>query len=141
MGDNDSSILKFKKSGNLVVGTVHATNMLDSITVSDFGDEVIKVVQRFPGIHLMLNFENVDFLSSAALTELIRIHEAVQQAHGFVRLCGVSKDIQKVLRITKLDELFNLNPKDDVDTAVQKFKKSAERAEEEKQWANRGQKR
>ena len=98
--------MKFKSSGKLVVGTVFATNMLDAITVSDFGDEVIGVIERIRGIHLMLNFENVDFLSSAALSELIRIHDAAAKAMGHVRMCGVSKDIQKVFKITKLDEML-----------------------------------
>ena len=134
MSESKSSIMKFKKAGNMVVGTVHTTNMLDSITVEDFGAEVVKVVDRFPGIHLLLNFEKVDFLSSAALSELIRIHEAADKTLGIVRLCGISKDIHKVLKITKLDTLFNFNPDDDVSTAVEKMRRSAERAGEEKAW-------
>lgn len=141
MGENDTSITKFKKSGNVIVGTVSATNMLDALTVSDFGDEVIKVVRRFPGLYLLLNFEHVDFLSSAALTELIRIHDEVNKVQGFVRLCGISPDIQKVLKITKLDEMFQLNPKDDVETAIQKMRRSAERDAESKAWAEKGTRR
>lgn len=134
MEKDGASLLKFKRSGNLIVGTVCATNMLDALTVSDFGDEVLRVVKKYPKVHLLLNFENVDFLSSAALSELIRIHESAKQEKVVVGLCGVSQDILKVFKITKLDTMLSINETDDVDTAVEKFKRSADRAAEERSW-------
>lgn len=134
MDTGGASILKFKRSGDLIVGTVYATNMLDAMMVNDFGDEVLKVVTKYPRTHLLLNFENVDFLSSAALSELIRINEGAKQTKVVVGLCGVSEDILKVFKITKLDTMLSINEKDDVSTAIEKFKRSAERAAEEHAW-------
>jgi len=130
----DSGLLQFKQDGVITVATVVTTNMLDSLTVSEFGDELVNYVQAHPKVKLLLDFENVDFLTSAALSELIRINEAATRVRGIVRLCGLSKDIQKVFKITKLDEMFALNPDDDVEVSVTKFKRLVERAAEEKAW-------
>ena len=135
-----SGIMKWRKDDLIIVGEVHATNMLDSLSVSDFGSEVVKVIEKYPGCYLLLSFEQVEFLSSAALSELIRIHNTAEKNRGVVRLCGISPDILKVLTITKLDQMFSIHPKDDVATALDKFRRLAQRAKEEREWADRAQK-
>ena len=140
METHNQSVMKWQRGGNAIIGTVFATTMLDSLVVTDFGQEVIKVIGKFPKHHLLLNFENVEFLSSAALTELIRINDAAQKNLCIVKLCGVSKDIQKVFRLTKLDCLLPID-NDDVKTVIAKFRKSAERAIQEAEWQEREQQR
>ena len=139
MEPSKSSIMKFQRAGAVIVGSVYETNMLDALAVSDFGDEVIRVVEKYPKLYLMLNFEKVEFLSSAALSELIRIHEAVMNVRGIMKVCGVTKDILKVFQITKLDEMLGIDADNDVKTAVEMFRRAADRAAEERDWDKRAQ--
>lgn len=138
MDTSPEPLMKFRESDNITVGTVFTTSMLDAMNVTQFGDEVLRYVGEHPNIHLMLSFENVDYLSSAALTELLRINEAVTAEKGSVRLCGLSKDIQKVFEITKLDGLFAIQKEEDVQHALTRFKRSIERAAEEEAWERGG---
>ena len=87
-----------------------------------FGDQVIGIVNKYPGLKLMLTFERVDYLSSAALTELIRINDALSKQKGRLTLGGLSGDMYKVFEVTKLDQLFGLSPGEDVGTSIQRFK-------------------
>lgn len=137
MATGKEALMKFKQEDGITIGTVFATAMLDAMNVTQFGDEVLDYVKEHTQLSLMLNFENVEYLSSAALTELLRINEAVSADQGSIRLCGLSKDIQKVFEITKLDGLFAIHKDDTLDGAIQRFKRAIQTAEEEKAWERR----
>jgi len=90
-------------------------------------------IESSPGVNLLLNFENVDYLSSAVLTELLRINKAIQEVQGQLRLCGVSKVIMEVFQITNLDKMFTIYH-DDVSGGLRRFQRSLEVAAEEAAW-------
>jgi|SRR5690606_1684167 len=100
------ALVAFEERGPITEGTITSSSVLDTLNVSQFGNAVLAHIQGKPRINLLLNFERVDYLSSAVLTELLRINEAVQEARGRLRLCALNKDIRKVFEITNLDKLF-----------------------------------
>ncbi len=104
----DQPLLSFEERKGITVGRVQTASVLDAMNVARFGAEVLACIQRKPGLHLLLDFEKVDYLSSAVLTELLRVNEAVKAAKGTLRLCGLNKDIQKVFEITNLDKMFTI---------------------------------
>lgn len=122
MEASGSSLLTIAERGGVTIATVETTNMLDAITVTDFGEEVVTYVHQHPGLRLLLNFEKVEFLTSAALSELIRIHDTVEKSGGKLRLWGVSPDIQRVFQVTKLDELLSVKTDGSLDEAVADLK-------------------
>ncbi|HNR31878.1 MAG TPA: STAS domain-containing protein, partial [Candidatus Hydrogenedentes bacterium] len=85
------------------------------------------------GIHLLLNFEHVDYLSSAVLTELLRINKIVQEAEGQMRICAVAPNIREIFEITNLDKLFVLS-EDDAQTSVKRFERALAVAAREATW-------
>ena len=97
-------------------------SMQDQDSMKRFGDYVARVVKEHPGLNLMLSFEKVEYLSSAALSELIRLNDLLTEEKGHLSLCGLSPDMYKVFEITKLDKLFGLNRDEDVATSIQRFK-------------------
>ena len=78
MTTKPTSQLNFEVRGNITVGTIQASNMFDAMNVTEFGNEAIEYLKEKPGTKLLLNFESVDYMSSAALTELLRINEEVK---------------------------------------------------------------
>ncbi|MCE9532645.1 MAG: STAS domain-containing protein [Planctomycetes bacterium] len=78
------------------------------LDVEDNGD--IAVVNFIDGRRkIILNFSNVDFLSSAALGKLITFNRKVQNVRGKLILCGISPDIREVFQITGLDKLITIH--------------------------------
>jgi anti-anti-sigma regulatory factor len=77
---SDESLLVFENHGRIVEGRIQAASVLDALNVARFGAEVLGLVKAHPGINLLLDFTHVDYLSSAVLTELLRIHEATKTA-------------------------------------------------------------
>lgn len=126
--------LKFETQGPITVGTVCNSNMLDAMNVTDFGNEVLDHVKGKKDLNLLLDFHTVDYMSSAALTELLRINDEVRRNGGSVRLCGLSKDIRKVFQITNLEKLFVIHDGDSVDQASRRFARSLEVAAKEDSW-------
>lgn len=122
MEASGSSLLTISQRGGVTVATVETTNMLDAITVTDFGEEVVTYALQHPGLRLLLNFEKVEFLTSAALSELIRIHDTIEKSGGKLRLWGVSPDIQRVFQVTKLDELLSVKTDGSLDEAAVELK-------------------
>lgn len=133
MSEAQDRIVRFEQEGTIVVGTIRTTSVLSAINVAEFGNEVVGHIESAPGINLLLNFENVDYLSSAVLTELLRINKAIQEARGQLRLCGVSKVILEIFQITNLDKMFTIYH-DDVTGGVRRFLRSLEVAAEDAAW-------
>lgn len=135
MSDNPP-LVSFEAHGSVTLGTIDNASMLDGMTVTDFGNEVVGHVEKNPGTNLLLNFAHVQYLSSAALTELIRINDACVVGKGSLRVCNVSKDIQKVFKITNFDKLFEIHD-EDMNEALRRYQRAVDLTKQEEEWANR----
>ena len=138
MENNNASLVHFANSGDITVGTIENASMLDGSTVAGFGTQVITYVKRQTEIHLLLNFAHVQYLSSAALTELIKINDAVKATGGTMRICNVSDDIDKVFVITNFDKLFEIH-REDLDHSLTRFQRAITLKREEDEWSKRKQ--
>jgi len=59
---------------------------------------------------ILLNLEGVDFIDSAGLGELVRTHASVRSRGGHLKLVNPSASVHHLLRITKLDRVFDIVP-------------------------------
>jgi len=57
--------------------------------------------------HILLHLGEVDFIDSSGVGLLVRLLTRLQNAHGDLKLCTVSSKIVEVLRITKLNTIFD----------------------------------
>lgn len=130
---NDAPLVSFETVDNITVGRVGAASVLDAVNVTQFGNEVLEFVKKHEGINLMLDFATVDYLSSAVLTELLRINQAVQDMRGNLRLCGLKGEVRKVFEITNLDKVFTIYG--DYQQALKRFERSLDVAEQESAWS------
>ena len=58
--------------------------------------------------HLLLNFDNVQYLSSDALTALVHLRKKVVAASGKIKLYCIGPDLREVFRLTRVDTLFDI---------------------------------
>lgn len=103
----DEPILTFETSGQITIGHIDA-EVLDATNVKDFGQEVQKVMEEQDNVHFLLDFKKVNYLSSAALSELIHLYRISRGNKGDVRLCHVSKQIMTAFEITNLNKMFKI---------------------------------
>lgn len=83
--------------------------ILDELAISETGDQLRSVVQSEPSIRVLLNFEHVEHLSSAALGMLITLDKLVKENGGQMKLSDINSQIYEVFKITRLNKLFDIH--------------------------------
>ncbi len=96
-----------------------SSRILDETNIKEIGDALSALVDSREGPRIVLDFLNVDHLSSAALGMLINVNNRVKQRKGHLRLCKIRPQILEVFAITKLNRLFKILPTRD--EAMQSF--------------------
>lgn len=111
--DEKKSYLRCVVHGDYVVVTFLVERMLDETVIQEIGDELFDLVENKGRKHLILNFTNVKYLSSAALGKLITLNKKIQATGGRLVLCSISPEIYEVFKITQLNKFFEIE-KDDL---------------------------
>jgi anti-sigma B factor antagonist len=112
--DQPSSHLKIKRAGNVSMVEFADRKILEELSIQEIGEELRRLAESEPGARLLLNFENVDHLASAALGMLITLHKKIQEQNGLLKLSNINRQIFQVFRITRLNRVFDIH-----DTAEQ----------------------
>jgi len=84
-------------------------NILDEANIQQIGDEISQIIDELESPRLLISFENVDHLSSAALGTLITINNKIRGKDGQLRLANIDPQIYEVFVITKLNKLFEIH--------------------------------
>jgi anti-sigma B factor antagonist len=94
------------------IRVVEFTNskILDEANIAEIGASLNGLIDENDGPKLLLDFANVDHLSSAALGMLINANNRVKQRNGQLRLTNIKPQIFEVFVITKLNKLFKIHP-------------------------------
>jgi anti-sigma B factor antagonist len=86
------------------------SKILDEANIAEIGQQLTEMVAAKDRPKILLDFKNVDHLSSAALGMLINVNNKVKQQNGQLRLAGIKPQILEVFEITKLNKLFRILP-------------------------------
>jgi len=98
--------IKVNESGKVTVVTFNDSKIIDEAEIQEFGQELYDLVERENRKKIVLNFGNVEFLSSAALGKLIGFDKRVKQHKAELILSNIRPEIYEVFAITKLTKLF-----------------------------------
>ena len=94
--------------GDIAVVQFADKKILDEQNIQMIGDDLFRLVDELGRRKLLLNFSNVEFMSSAALGKLIRLHQRMSQDGGKLVLTNIAKDIMTVFTLTKLDKMLKI---------------------------------
>ena len=82
--------------------------IIDSETIQELGEELFELIDKEQRKKIVLNFSNVEFLSSAALGKLITFEKKAKRSKAELILSNISPEIHQVFAITNLDKLFQI---------------------------------
>ena len=111
--------LEVEPIGDVTVVNFIDRKILDEQNIQIIGEQLFSLVEVERVKKMLLNFRNVEYLSSAALGKLITLNKKMQTAGGKLVLCNIDPQIYEVFEITKLDKLFKI--KKDEQEALQAF--------------------
>jgi len=132
---SDPTLISFSKREPIHIGQLQTASILDAMNVSQFGKELTAFLQQHDKANLLLNFEGVNYLSSAVLSELLNAQEQCDATGGGLRLCSVNPEIKKVFVISNLDQVFIIYDCD-VREAVKRYQKSLDTERDDETWGH-----
>jgi anti-sigma B factor antagonist len=106
--DQPSSHLKMRREGEVAVVEFSDRKILEELSIQEIGDDLQRLAESEPRIKLLLNFDNVEHLSSAALGMLITLNKKVGEQDGELKLSNINRQIFEVFKITRLNRVFDI---------------------------------
>jgi anti-sigma B factor antagonist len=79
------------------------------LEIEQVGQELYRLVDEGKHKRLVLDFSDVDYLSSAMIGKLISLNAKVQARDGSVKLCSIRPEILEVFHTCKLDRIFSIS--------------------------------
>jgi anti-sigma B factor antagonist len=98
--------LEVEEIGDVTVVSFTDKKILDEQNIQVIGEQLFSLIDELGRKKILLNFGNVEYMSSAALGKLITLNKKVQGAGGKLVLCNIDANIREVFEITRLDKLF-----------------------------------
>jgi len=84
--------------------------LFDERTVREVSEQIaISLPSDGTPIRLVLDFSEVNLISSSMLSKLILIQRRIDATRGKLRLCELSPILQQVFRTSNLDRLFTID--------------------------------
>jgi anti-sigma B factor antagonist len=103
MSDSDTPPLLLKNVAGITIATLTSSRI-----GQDARDALFELVDKHAARKMILNFENLQVLSSAPIGTLINLRNKLHSAGGSLALCRVSPDIREILQLTRVESLFSI---------------------------------
>lgn len=100
--------LDIEEVNDVTVAKFVDKKILDEGNIQIIGNQLFGMVDTDGRKKIVLDFSNVEYLSSAALGKLITLDKKVKASKGKLRLCNIRADIYEVFAITRLNKLFDI---------------------------------
>lgn len=100
--------LEVAESAQVSVVKFKDQKIIDPEAIQELGDELFTLIEKDNRQKILLNFANVEFLSSAALGKLITFEKKAKNSGAKLILSNIAPEIFQVFAITNLDKLFTI---------------------------------
>ena len=105
-----SSPIAVSEHDGIFVCEFTSSKILDESNIKEIGDTLGSLIDKHEYPKILLDFANVEHLSSAALGMLINTNNRLRQRNGQLRLTRIRPQILEVFTITQLNKLFKIVP-------------------------------
>ena len=105
---SDRQRIEVSEVGDVTVVRFVDRKILDAGNIQQLGEELFGLIEDEDRKSLLLNFSNVEFLSSAALNKLIILDKKVKACSGRLKFSNLRPEIHEVFVITRLTQLFDI---------------------------------
>ena len=109
--------------GDIAVVTILESRILDESNINEIGRQLMELVTKQYMVKMIIDMNEVKYLSSAVLRQFIALYKAIKAEKGDLKLCRVNPEVREVFKITQLDKMIEI--KNDLDSAINSFKKKS----------------
>ncbi len=87
-------LLTFRDKDDVVIVSFNQVKILDQTVIRQIGEEFKNLtLQAAAGRKLLLDFSRVEFMSSAMIGQIMRLHKQCKQDKTKLKLCHISPNI------------------------------------------------
>jgi anti-sigma B factor antagonist len=119
-GEPVSTLIRREVDG-VEVAYFQDTRIIDESRIEALGKELVDLASNPASKKVILNFQNVGFMSSAMLGKLLLFGKKCKEAKLELRLCGINENIDKVFKLMKFEKVFSIDK--DEESSIQKINK------------------
>ena len=106
-------------NGVAVVDFVNSQLMFAGTVVDEIGDELHSLISDHGYSKIILDFSNVQYVSSMMLAKLATLERHVEIAKGKLKLCGLGPILKDTFRIGHFERVFDIH--DNAKAALSSF--------------------
>ena len=110
-----------QKQGEVLIVYFNDARILDATEIDEVKREVVALIQKAEDGKMLLNFQEVRFMSSSMLGALVTVSKKCKAAEVKLKLSNIADDLMQVFTMTRLDKLFEFH--DDESDALAAFEK------------------
>ncbi len=105
-----------RKDNDILVVYFQDVSIIDEARITSLGEELLELLK---GDHqkVVVNFQNVSFMSSAMIGKLIHFSKKCKTEKVKLRLCNINENVMKVFTLMSLEKVFQIDP-DEADSVV-----------------------
>ena len=115
------SAIMTQTNGEVTVVYFTEGQILDEVKINQLNTELTKVAEKVAGGKLLLNFNDVHFMSSSVLGKLIALNKRCKADKTDLKMSNISPSIMEVFKITNLHKVFDIQP--DEQAAISAYNK------------------
>jgi anti-anti-sigma factor len=115
------SSLRSEIKDDVLVVYITASKILENAKIQQIGQELTQLAEQNPGGKIVLNFQEVKFMSSAMINNIVNFHRKCSKNDIKLKLCEISKDVMEVFNLMKLHKLLDIQKSED--KAIASFEK------------------
>ena len=78
--------------------------------VAAMQERLTQLLADDPQKKILVDFRQIELMSSATLGVLVRLYRDLSEQGGRIVLCGLQPPVRKTFELTKLDQLFRIEP-------------------------------
>ena len=116
----DNPRLKVLRRAGVTHVQLHDRSILDQPTIERITEEIEQLIDHDHDPKILIDFKNVEHLSSGALGALVRINHRIQKKTGQLRLVHLADPLLEIFKITRLISLFQMH--DNVENAMGSYR-------------------
>jgi len=117
-----SEFLDIQAYEKIVLAKITKERLLEAPVIALLGEDLLKLIDRYPRLSLILDLSDVAYLSSAFIGKLVALFKALSAAKGRMIVAGVRPSLMPLFQVTRLDKIMAFEPV--VEKAIQLYKRT-----------------
>jgi len=110
----DVATLLTRNEGDVLLAYFQDVRITDESRINGLGQELMELINSSDHEKIVLNFQNVSFMSSAMIGKLVLFGKQCKTAKIKLRMCNINDNVEEVFSLMKLGKVFDIDKTEEI---------------------------